>query len=301
MKKIVCFLLLILTLKSSAVNACDKCACALNNSSFGILPLNHKNFIGLQYIKRSYTTKHTFTDQETIYHSREEFQSLELRSKFQLAKRLQWYMLVPTQFNKQYENNTVTNINGLGDIATFFNYTLLDNGDSINLKWKQNVQLGAGMKLATGKYQKQDENNILNPNLQSGTGSYDLIFDAIYTIRYKKWGIHNTALYRWNTANPNRYKFGNRLSTSHTIFYWTNIRKLALLPSIGVSFEKTDADTHNKFIVENSGGTSINATAAMDFYYKRWTLGANVTLPLHQQNPVTNNKINFGTTLYYAF
>ena len=290
-----------LLLTKSQVSACDVCGCSMGGTNLGILPQFHKNFIGVHYFYRGFSSEHTILGTETKSTSQELFQTTELRGRFHLNKRVQLFVLLPININQQTENSVTSTFTGLGDISTFANYSIDNNGDSLGKKWKHNLQLGGGIKLPTGSYKKLDENNILNPNIQTGTGSFDILIDAIYTVRYKKWGLNNTVFYRFNTTNSNDFKFGNRFTLATSFFYWANIKGYSLLPSIGINYEKADKDLHNSFIVDQSGGSSLFTTYGLDFYYKSFTLGVNFQLPVFQDNPITQSKLKIGATLLYNF
>ncbi len=296
----ICILLISIFITSKA-SACDVCGCSMGGTNLGILPQFHKNFIGLHYFYRGFSSEHTILGTVTKSTSQELFQTTELRGRFHLNKRVQLFVLLPININQQTENSVTSTFTGLGDITTFANYSIYNNGDSLSKRWKHNLQLGGGVKLPTGSYKKLDESNILNPNIQTGTGSFDILLDAIYTVRYKKWGLNNTAFYRFNTANSNEFKFGNRFTLATSFFYWANIKGYSLLPSIGINYEKADKDVHNSFIVDQSGGSSLFTTYGLDFYYHSFTFGVNYQLPVYQDNTITQSKLKFGATLLYNF
>lgn len=282
-------------------NACDVCGCSMGGTNLGILPQFHKNFIGLHYFYRGFSSEHTILGSDTKSISQESFQTTELRGRFRLSERIQLFTLVPINFNQQKENNITSTFSGIGDITVFANYSIYNNGDSLDRKWKHNLQLGGGIKTPIGSYKKLDKNNILNPNVQTGSGSFDFLLDAIYTIRYKKWGLNNTAFYRYNTTNSNDYKFGNRFTLSSSFFYWANIKGYSLLPSIGINYDLADNDVHNKFTVDHSGGNLLFTTFGLDFYYKKFTFGINYQLPVYQDSPITKGNSKIGATLLYNF
>ena len=265
------FILMALFINQKA-KSCDVCCCSMGGTNLGILPQFHKNFIGLHYFYRGFSSEHTILGTETKSISRELFQTTELRGRFHLNKKIQLFVLLPFNINRQTENNVTSTFAGLGDVTTFANYSIYNNEDSLSKKWKHNLQLGGGIKLPTGSYKKLDESKILNPNIQTGTGSFDILIDAIYTVRYKKWGLNNTAFYRFNTTNSNDFKY-----------------------------EKADKDVHNSFIVDQSGGSSLFTTFGLDFYYHSFTFGVNYQLPVYQDNLITQSKLKCGATLLYNF
>jgi hypothetical protein len=280
-------LLTFLLFSNLQTKACDVCGCSMGGTNFGILPQFHKNFAGLYYYYRNFQSIQSFTGTELHKSSSETFQTIEFRTRLNLTKKIQLFVLAPINSNGQIENDLTTTFNGLGDITTFANYSLYNNGDIALNKWKHNLQLGGGIKLPTGSYNHKNSENIINPNIQLGTGSIDPLIDAIYTVRYKKWGLNNNVFYRFNNLNSNQFAFGNRLTISSNFFYWANIKGYSLLPSVGINFDNAEKDVHNSFLVSQSGGKSLFSTLGIDFYYHSFTFGTNCQLPVFQQNKIT--------------
>lgn len=282
-------------------NACDVCGCSIGGTNFGILPQFHKHFIGIQYNFRNFNSEHLILGTETKSISTESFQKVELRGRFNLSKRIQLFVFLPLSINQQTENNLISKISGLGDISTFANYSIYNNGDSLNKKWKHNFQLGVGFKLPIGKYNTLNNNNELNPNIQTGTGSFDILLDVIYTVRYRKIGLNNSTIYRFNNSNSNNFQFGNRYTFATNLFYWANIKGYSLLPSIGAIYENTQKDKHNNAILTQSGGNTLLSSIGLDFYYRKFSFGTNIQIPTYQDNNITKSKLKFSTTLLFNF
>src|SRR5690606_27918783 len=100
---------------------------------------------------------------------------------------------------------------------------------------KHNLMAGGGIKLATGNYQNSSEGELLNPNLQLGSGSYDFLANIIYTIRYNKIGINTDVTYKYNTENKNHFKFGNKIGASARLFTILKIKECAIMPNAGLT------------------------------------------------------------------
>ena len=295
------FLAICVFILSNQVRACDVCGCSMSGTSLGILPQFHKNFIGVNYLYRGFNSEHFDSGSGAQLSSDEVFQTAELRGRIRLSNRIKLFVLIPFHMNQQTEQDRVTRFTGLGDITTFANYTVYTTPDSLEKQWNHNVQVGGGIKLPTGRFNHLDANSVLNPNIQTGSGSFDPLLDAIYTVRYKKWGLNSTAFYRFTTTNSNRFRFGNRFTGSMSFFYWAMREKSSFLPNVGLTYEHAQKDVHNSFIVDESGGNSCFTTVGLDYYYKQLMLGVNVQVPTYQDNPITNGKLRFSATLLYNF
>ncbi|WP_276167246.1 hypothetical protein [Zobellia alginiliquefaciens] len=59
----------------------------------------------------------------------------------------------------------------------------------VSIKPQHFLQLGGGIKMPTGKYDKKNNEGIVNPSFQLGNGSWDYVLAINYGFTYKNWGI----------------------------------------------------------------------------------------------------------------
>jgi hypothetical protein len=193
-------------------------------------------------------------------------------------------------------------VHGLGDISLLANYVLLNTGDSLHRSWRQTLSLGGGMKLPTGRNNlAAADGGTLHPNIQPGTGSVDFLFSAAYTLRRGAWGASTDLLARWNTANNNHYQFGNRLSGSAKLFYWTNLRQITLLPNAGVFCDAARANRDDVDLLTGSEGITTLATLGLDAYSGHFSAGVSYQPPIWQSRATVQAKARWTVTLNYIF
>ena len=283
---------------STNVLACDACGCGVGSYQFGILPQQTKNFVGIRYQTKS--------DESTPHHdlqTKEQFQTMEVWGRFYPLKRVQVLALVPFNYNQQKVGNTVTEVKGLGDALVLVNYNLLNNADSLYQPVKHNLFVGGGLKLPTGYAQAKTEGSEINPNLQLGSGSLDLIANLMYTVRYNRIGLNTNLTYKHNSTNQNEFRFGNKLGAGGVVFSVVNIKEFALMPNAGFSTEITEKDVHFKQELKESGGRINFLTVGTEFYFKNLSAGVTAQKPLSQHVSEgyvkTNNR--FLTHLTFMF
>lgn len=276
MKKIFLTVIALLSINISS-QACDK-GCTMGGSYMGILPQFHKNFVGLRYSTRSYTT--TATHGQHVQVTDEHFATAELWGRFVPVRNVQIFAFVPYMFNEQTGGHHAIKSSGLGDVTLMANYSLLNTGDNPGLNLKHTLQVGGGIKLATGAYRKQEHGEQLAPNMQPGTGSTDYLANGIYTIRYKQLGLSNDLTYRFNTENSKGYRFGNRVSASSNLFYWQNVKGISLLPSAGVYYEHAKGDQIEGAPNLQKGGDSFFTNLGLSVYVKNIAVGGTLQLPV---------------------
>ena len=276
----------LLVLYTSIASACDVCGCSISGNYFGILPQFNRHFVGFRWSDRSFQTAHSPTALANgNFHSQERYSTLEAFVRFYPHRRIQVLALVPYQFIQRNEGVT-TNVNGLGDVSLMANYLVINSGDSLQRKWRHTLAAGLGTKLPTGRYRAGlRSSEVINANLQPGSGSTDFTLGAQYTLRRGSFGVATDVYYRINTANKQDYRFGNRLNGSLKCFYWKNIRRgtFSILPNAGVFAETAGADQQEGIALEGTSGHVTLGLLGLDVYIGgRVSAGVTFQKPLDQ-------------------
>jgi hypothetical protein len=285
--------------------ACDLCGCSNSGSFFGILPQGHRGFAGVRYRHASFNSHMTSVNLK----SHELFRTAELWGRFYPIKRVQVLAFVPYQFSQQtlLKSGTVTPLQGLSDVSALVQYNLLNTfmDDSVVHKVNHNLLVGGGVKLPTGRY-KYDENSltdVANPNFQLGTGSTDWMVNAIYTARYNNWGANADVSYRITTTNSNGYRFGNRLTTSASVFYLTGSGKYSLMPNAGVFVEQGGYDRRDGVVNKQTGGYATYLNLGTEAYLGKVSLGVSYRHPISQNlsagELLANDQLNTHITFMF--
>ncbi|QCR22486.1 hypothetical protein [Pontibacter sp. SGAir0037] len=307
MKRILLLLIAFLAIRFSS-HACDG-SCTMGGSYFGILPQFHRNFAGLRYSTRSYTisTTHThmhegmpMTHPDVI---EQRYSTLEAWGRFVPFKNVQVFAFVPYALNEQSTTRGLTTYKGLGDITILANYALLNTGDSLSHAVKHTLQVGGGIKVATGIRPDRQQEGEQTETLSPGTGSTNYLLNGIYTIRVGKFGLNSDLTYRMNNANSSGYRFGNRLSTSSNLFYWYTVEDVTLLPSAGVYYEHAKADEFGTNHMVQQGGDAYFSNLGLNIYIRNMAVGGTLQLPISStdNHHVTKSNARTMVNLNYMF
>lgn len=282
MKQILCCAMLLLG--SIAAKACDVCGASSGNQGLGILPQFYRNFAGLQYQYRSFSSLH---DQHETgmprQSSDEQYQTIQAWGRYGIGNRVQLFAFVPYHINTQTVSGVNTTQSGIGDVSVLAMVKLVNSGEGNTTHL---LFAGGGLKAPTGLYTgttTRDRDGL--PNMQPGTGSWDFMANANYTISHGNTGINAEAAYTFTTPNGDNYKYGDRLSGAAMGFYRKNAGNWILMPALGVKYEHTLHDYDNyarKWLNDQTGGNMLYGTAGMQVYHNRMGLQLNMDLPLAQ-------------------
>lgn len=261
-----------------AIYACDVCGCAVNATYFGILPQYRQHFIGVRYMSNNFISTQIpslFDVKNKTY--TESLQRAELYGRYYPTNRLQVFAFVPYQYNIRSEGGVVTENTGLSDISALLNYIVVNTGDSGSYTWRNTLSMGGGIKLPTGGFSSNEA-----ASQQTGSGTFDYLLNAIYTLRYKKVGINADINVRLNTSNTT-YSYGNRYTSSARFFYWYKYKMISLLPHTGLLSEYAQKDAKNNITQRYTGGYGFYSATGVDVYLRKLSIGASLTLPVHER------------------
>ena len=264
--------------------ACEICGCGVGNFYVGLLPQFKNKFIGVRY---HYTQYHSVMASDATQFSRDYFKTAEIWGGINLGKKWQVLAFIPYNFNKQVSDDGSSNSNGLGDISLLANYKLFS---SFNLKKNKNFEqalwIGAGAKLATGRFDADiaDPASVtpVDVNTQMGSGSNDFLLNTMYNVKWNKFGINTVATYKINTNNTSLYQFGNKGVFNTTAFYNIDKKDFIISPNVGLLYEVTNHNKHQGKAVENTNNHALMATTGLQIRYDRISIGVNFQMPIQQ-------------------
>ncbi len=280
-----CLLLCISTWHTA--NACDACGCSITNQNLGLLPQSNRHFAGIQYQNNTFNSiQRPLSDTQPDIYSEEYYHTVQLWGRVFIGKRWQIFAFLPYRNNLRKQSGASGNISGIGDITVLVNYNLLQTNDSSMNTIRHRLQLGGGVKAPTGRYLGVSELDKAGlPNMQPGTGAWDIPLNLNYTFKYKKTGLNLDAAYNITTPNRYNYKYGNRLNTQLLGFYWLNMKQIAILPQAGIRYEYAlhDHDNYDKgWLNRQTGGYILSAVAGIQAYYKSFGVQLSFYKPVAQ-------------------
>jgi hypothetical protein len=281
--------------------SCEVCGSAAGGGFFGILPFVQSHYVGIQYRHTRFTTNHTDLLSGHRSYSGESFQQLQLTGRWNINARTHLYVLLPWHMNERTESGVVDRFIGIGDAQLMVHRVLLNRDDLNAEHWKHLVTVGGGVKLPIGAYRITGLNGEVNPYLQPGTGSWDAVGYANYTVRKNMWGGTTQWTYSFNTRNSSGFRYANKCTGSVQAFFWKRLGIVTLLPMAGAELTIAGADLDDTTVLHQSGGDSLFGQAGCSAYLSRVLLHFRYQFPLTSTNNIIESKPAYMVQALYFF
>lgn len=271
----------------SKTNACDICGCGVGGNYIGLLPDFNKRILGLRYRYNSLQSHVGTGGSATYLTTRENFHTAELWAGWNLTKRVRLMLSAPFIFTEKTNQGITRTKNGPGDISLSGFYNAFDKKTAVagSKLLVQSLWVGGGIKLPSGQYKNSDKSGgQQNTNLfQLGTGSTDIMLQAMYDIRLQDLGLNVNTSYKINTANRYDYTYGNKFSMSTQLYHKFRLGdKSNIAPNAGILYESSQKDRDKKLEADASGGYAMMGSIGTEYIYKKIMIGLSWQLPLKQ-------------------
>lgn len=139
----------------------------------------------------------------------------------------------------------------IGDLTTTLLVELLPRSATPH-PWA--IDVGAGIKWATGPIDRTDDGLALPPELQSGTGSTDPLVVMAARRSWTRVGLVGTGLYRFTQGNDIGYRFGSEFDATLAAWYAAGD---ALTLGLDARWRSADRDEFMEMERPNSGGRRL--------------------------------------------
>ncbi|WP_241077753.1 transporter [Flavimarina sp. Hel_I_48] len=267
---------------------CDVCGCGGSGGSMGYGTVGNGNFVGLRYIYQQYRSKDgIFNNSPWID---ENFNTLQVWAQIPISDKISVNAIVPYHFhNREFNDGSGQNINGLGDISVLGFYNLISpriDGLFPQQQYilKHNLQVGAGIKLPTGDYKRENNTGSVNPSFQLGTGSLDVVLAGNYSISHNEWGAGVLANYTFKTENQENYQFGNQFNYGFNIYRtFTTMKMRSFTPVVGLAGEVYETNKSFGLDVAKTAGNILFTRLGVETNIGKFSGGINLMLPLAQE------------------
>ncbi len=281
---------------STAASACDVCGIFL-----GVQPNDRRSTIGLFYRSRVMqgTTQVPITSNLLVKHGSPVNTALpyrevpvteivnvaELRADLRLAER--FFLLASVPLNNTYRGVNgyqLMDAYGMGDPFAMLRYQLANTRAYQERAYVHRLLAGAGVKLPLGRSDLRIDDELVSPDVQLGTGGWDLLLSLEYSVRRGRTAGGVSTMARINGANAAGYQLGHGISTTAEVFHRFGSDTLSFAPAIGAYGEWMALDRVNGVADNGTGGTTIFSHAGVRAWWKRFSFSA------YYQHALLNNE-----------
>ncbi len=295
-------LILIISVSSNKVSACDVCGCGAGGVFMGMMPQYKKFFTGVRYQYRGYQSH--LGSATGLLRTTENFHSAEWYGGMRVGGRVQVMAFLPYQWHQQQSLDTRAQISGLGDVSVMSTIQVWETAktNKKNNMQLHTLQLGGGLKLPTGNWQFEEGDAVgQHANFMPGTGSVDALALALYQYLSGNMGVSASAMYQLKTANSNGFKFGDRVQLAAQSFYKWKVGKNAnLSPNAGFLVEAFAQDQLNKEAITPTGGWIVNGLLGAEYSIEGIAVGMVMQPPVAQSLNDGEVKNTFRGMLYFT-
>lgn len=270
---------------------CDACGCSASGGSMGFSSMLDNNFVGLRYLKQSYSSKDGIFDNSPWID--ENFNTIQAWTRIPVSSKIQISGLIPYHFNERKWSEKTEDIAGLGDITLIGLYSIYEtHKDSTVFIHKLNA--GVGIKIPTGKFDAANNLGVINQSFQLGTGSWDYQFVTEYVIKKKKLGLNSMINYVLKTENDKKYQYGNQFNYASTLFYlFESKNEIKIAPQLGIAGEIYQSNKQYGLELPNTSGDIMFGKLGFEAGKDRFSLGVNAMLPIVQNLSNGNMEANY--------
>jgi hypothetical protein len=267
--------------------ACDQCGCGL---LLGVQPYDHANNFGLQwrmrYLHGNIANKAFPGGLKMLKHggeahatgnavpasssSTEIYTVLEARGQFWFGQRFSLTASVPLLNNyAAVDNVREADLYAVGDPVLLGRYVVLGSRsgpDTTRLRHRLTVGLGVKVPLARQGVSQYGE--VLDPDLQPSTGTWDGMASVEYSVRGKVWGTSLSLFTRYNGTMDDGYQLGHSASFTAEVFRIIPVKGIKLLPSAGGYVESALPDVNDGVKDATTGGTTVFSDLGLQLWWK---------------------------------
>ncbi|HZV13566.1 MAG TPA: transporter [Candidatus Kapabacteria bacterium] len=267
------------------VFACDYCMC-----SYGVSPVLQNNIsIGLDFRYLDFNTivnghtviPNSFNQNETVFSTR----LTGIIPLHSLSQNLSAIISFPVVFHNYTAAQTPDAVNegvgpdasssGISDMTAFLSYMFWH---SMGDEWSFSAAAMVGAKIPTGYTGAKDEyGNLLNTDLEGGTGSLDPMMNLTLLAGAGNWGMSLNLFDWYPTKGAQQYQYGNSFTYEYNAIYHVLpdvFNSPNLYVGAGIGGEWHGVEYQDGVAQDNTGGNSNYIAPSVRLQFDRVTLNA---------------------------
>jgi len=247
----------------------QSCCSSGGGAGCSVLPGVYTQMAGLRFVHSRFSSVYpqSLIPEKSGQRANEHLYHLEAFARFNVWQRLQVLAFLPLERIERMEAGKTTVQQGVADVSLMLQYGLFSQSKFDGQALKHQLRFGAGVKLPSGKF-RYDSQSMFATNLQTGSGSTDVLLQIQYTLRKGSWGLNAWQNTRLNTENRQGFRFGHQMQYALQTFYWYGKGSLGLMPSAGFTFTQQLPNFRNQKKLTFTGLELLHASIGLDVYWR---------------------------------
>jgi hypothetical protein len=257
---------------------CDFCACSPNVAGNDIMGVEMQSSVGVSALYRSMDFKDTTN---AIVNNKMLMTFIQAayapKNWVDIKVNIPFVLMM-----NRFDDNGIKNEHkfSIGDVQLLSNFTVWQRMANDSMPAAHKLNVGGGLELPTGK-QYNTANDILQ-NINFGSQSVDFMFNILYFLEIKNWGMVQTGQVKINTYNADKFKYGNNYGYQFLVNYKAFVGKSNLIPALGSRIDVATKNLHNTIIQNKSGYYMWSLYAGAEWMKNNYHLGMTLQQPLMQ-------------------
>lgn len=230
-------------------------------------------------------------------------QSLSIKTDYTLNQKWAFSAILPLVYHSRKTFSETQNSIGIGDLSLLTQYKLLTSET-------QKLSISSGIKIPTGKVNHLGSSQIiLSPDMQSGSGSFDLLLRGAYSksdfllpfmtglasVIYRKNGT-NDSFGKRDNFNGRSFAFGDEVIANVGVSYLSTLASGFLIPDLGIKVRWGSKNKEQGVDSPNSGGQWLSLPLGLSF-----VADDKKSIRLYTEIPVYQNLSGLQITTDFTF
>lgn len=290
-------IVVMLLLAAIASHACDVCG-----SFFGVTPYDNQSGITLLHryrlfskldiqgqpfmphnayrLQQPVSPQHVHDSVGLVSGDFESFKVIELRGKWFIHSRVELNVIIPFMMTRSRMHGELEKLSGIGDPTLSFGYHLIRPSEA---DVKHRLILGIGIKFPLGKNDVvMQDGDRFHFYLQPGTGSFDELVYAQYSLGVKKLGFTSSVTAKYNGTNVRHEQLAPSFTMVTNVFYVFKKGTAVILPQVQFYGEHTEGYSVSDVHQPGSKMSMFLGGIGCDAYFGRLGVHLSAQLPLQQ-------------------
>jgi hypothetical protein len=200
------------------------------------------------------------------------YTTVDLRANYFLSERVSLVGVFPVVNRyRSIDKKRVADTYGIGDPIIAVNY-ILHNSLSDTEGWATRITGGLGVKAPAGRTDVTYEEQLLDRDMQAGTGSWDPLLSVSLVARKGKVGVGCQWIGMLSTEGGQGERYGHNQNLNLEAFYLAGGEKLSVAPAIGMYGENYGNESIAGEQIAGTGGSVLFAKAGVRAWNGAWQL-----------------------------